>query len=123
MGGVLRVVVPPTPGASSDNVLQDATMQLEWPFSEWWRHGLASPSIVLGACLLVGSLAAAWVLRRSLPEISLWLLADLLVLVTADAGIVDRPFNSALSCPGRPCHRPRRRRGAPARATDRKAIR
>lgn len=91
--------LPATPGASSNNMFRDVAMQLEVPFSEWWRQGLTSPSIVLGAVLLVGSLAAAWTLRRRLPEVSLWLLADLVVLVTADAGIVDRPFNFARVVP------------------------
>lgn len=91
--------LPATPGASSNNLLRDVTMQLEIPFSEWWRQGLTSPSIVLGLVLLGGSLMAAWTLRRPLPEVSLWLLADLVVLVTADAGIVDRPFNFARVVP------------------------
>jgi hypothetical protein len=91
--------LPETPGASSNNFFRDLTMQLEIPFSEWFRQGLTSPSIVLGAALLAASLLSAWTLRDALPEVSLWLLADVALLVTADAGIVDRPLNYARVVP------------------------
>jgi hypothetical protein len=91
--------LPATTGASSNNLFRDLFMQLELPFSEWYRQGLTSPSIVLGAALLVASVISALILRRGLPELSLWLAADLVLLVTADAGIVDRPLNFARVVP------------------------
>ena len=43
--------------------------------------------------MFIGSLAAAWRLRGVLPELSLWLLADAVLLVTAATGVAEDTLN------------------------------
>ena len=91
--------LPPTPGASSSNLLEDALVQFDWPFAAWLQVGLGSQAVLLGAVLTVASLAAAWMLRDRLPEISLWLLAEAALLVVSSEAVVSRGQNFARVAP------------------------
>jgi hypothetical protein len=91
----VSVWLPATPGQDRRNILQDATGELTVPFRAWVHLGLGSTSIVLGLVLLAASLVAAWKLRHRLPEVSLWLLFDAVLLVCSDEGVAERPLNLA----------------------------
>lgn len=91
--------LPATQGGSSNDLLADALLQVELPFSEWFRQGWQTEQVMLGALLFAGSLTAAWILRDRLPEVSLWLLGDAVLLTIADEGIVSRAMNFARVAP------------------------
>jgi hypothetical protein len=78
--------------AGSSSPFGDATRQLALPFEAFRQLGPSSAAY-LGLALLVVSIAAAWRLRFDLPEISLWLIADALLLVTAATGVVEDTWN------------------------------
>jgi hypothetical protein len=90
--------LPADPGRS-DSFLGDALAQFAWPFEGWFEIGPATPEFMMGTALLLMSLAAAWVLRDRLPELSWWLLADLALLTIVNANVVLRPFNFARIAP------------------------
>ena len=92
---IVSVWLPPTAGAGRGNIILDATGELTIPFRAWLHLGLTSPAMVLGMSLLAASLAAAWKLRHRLPEVSVWLLLDALLLVCSDEGVAERPLNLA----------------------------
>lgn len=96
---VVAAWLPPTPGATSQNLVADAVAQLDLPFRGWVEVGLADPAVVFGALLLAGAVTAAWWLRDELPEVSLWLLADAVLLVTSAAVVVGRLQNFARVAP------------------------
>jgi len=78
--------------AGSSSPLGDATRQLALPFEAFAQIG-PSTSVYFGMLLFVASLAAAWRLRRPLPELSLWLAADAVLLVTAATGVAEDAWN------------------------------
>jgi hypothetical protein len=78
--------------AGSSSPFGDATRQLALPFEAFGQLG-PSPAVYIGLLLFAGSLAAAWRLRSALPEISLWLLADAILLVTAAVGVAEDTLN------------------------------
>lgn len=78
--------------AGSSSPFGDATRQLAWPFEAMAQLG-PSRSTSFGVLLVVASLAAAWRLRRVLPELALWLLADVALVVTAATGVAEDPWN------------------------------
>jgi hypothetical protein len=92
------VWLPADPTARSTNPVSDALVQLDLPFRGWVEIGLTEAT-VLGALLLAASLAAALALRHDLPEISLWLLADAVLLVLSVRGVIERPENFARVAP------------------------
>lgn len=96
---VVSLWLPPTPGANSSNLVQDALVQFDWPFRAWFEVGLTSDAVLLGAVLLAISLAAAWVLRDRLPELSLWLLADGALLIVSNVAVVGRAQNFSRVAP------------------------
>ena len=91
---VVDAWVPADPGQSK-SIWSDATAQLTIPFKGWVQVGLTSPSVVLGAVLLVAAMLAAWQLRRRLPEVSWWLVFDSILLVCSNLAVAERPFNLA----------------------------
>ena len=101
LGWVVLVTVwlPPTEGAASSNLVGDALTQFTAPFRAWIEVGLGSQAVLLGAFLLVVSLACAWLLRARLPELSLWLVADAVLLVVSNEGVVGRAQNFARVAP------------------------
>ena len=89
--------------AGSSSPFGDATRQLALPFEAFGQLGPSSATY-LGVALLVASVAAAWRLREALPEITLWLVADALLLITAATGVVEDTWNvprlAPLAVPG-----------------------
>jgi hypothetical protein len=78
--------------AGSSSPFGDATRQLAAPFEAFAQLG-PSLAVYFGVGLLVVSLVAAWRLRRPLPELALWLLADAILLVTAATGVAEDAWN------------------------------
>jgi hypothetical protein len=78
--------------AGSSSPFGDATRQLALPFEAFGQLG-PSRAVYFGVGLLVASLVAAWRLRRALPELSLWLVADAVLLVTAATGVAEDAWN------------------------------
>jgi hypothetical protein len=78
--------------AGSSSPFGDATRQLALPFEAFAQMG-PSTAVYFGMLLFVASLAAAWRLRRPLPELSLWLVADAVLLVTAATGVAEDAWN------------------------------
>ena len=91
----VSIWLPATPGSGRGNIIQDATGELTIPFRAWLHIGLGAPAIVLGLALLGASLVAAWMLRRRLPEVAVWVLFDAALLVCSDEGVAERPLNLA----------------------------
>lgn len=92
---IVAVWLPAPPGSGASNIVSDAAAQLTVPFRAWLHLGLGQPGPTLGLALLAGSLGAAWILRRRLPEVSIWLLLDTLLLVASNVGVAERPLNLA----------------------------
>jgi hypothetical protein len=84
--------------AGSASPLGDATRQLALPFEAFRQIG-PSTTVFLGFVLFLGSIAAAWHLRHALPEVSLWLALDAVVLVTAATGVAEDALNLARLTP------------------------
>jgi hypothetical protein len=78
--------------AGSSSPFGDATRQLAVPFEAFAQLGPSRP-VYFGLALVVASLVAAWRLRRPLPEVALWLVADVVLLVTAAAGVAEDAWN------------------------------
>jgi hypothetical protein len=89
----------PASEGTTGSIVDEALGQLGVPFRGWLQVGLADPAIVAGAILVGCSLVAAWWLRRALPEMSLWLLADAVLLVGASWWVANRPLNLARLAP------------------------
>jgi hypothetical protein len=79
--------------AGSSSPFGDATRQLAMPFEAFAQLGWSSRGVLLGVALFAGSLLAAWQLRRLLPEIAIWLVADAILLVTAAIGVAEDTLN------------------------------
>jgi hypothetical protein len=92
---VVAIWLPTPQGSGASNILSDASAQLTIPFGAWLHMGLSQPGPTLGLALLAGSLGSAWILRRRLPEVSIWLLLDALLLVASNVGVAERPLNLA----------------------------
>jgi hypothetical protein len=96
---IITVWLPSSAGPGSSLLMGDGQSQLTWPFHAWFQLGLSSQSSELGLMLLIASLAAAWQLRRVLPEVSVWLLFDAALLVASNIGVAERPLNLARIAP------------------------
>lgn len=100
VGWVLLVnLLLPTSTGTTGSIVDEALGQLGVPFRGWLEVGLTDPAVVVGAVLLACSLVAAWRLRHRLPEVSLWLLADGLLLLSASWWVANRPLNLARLAP------------------------
>lgn len=95
---VVAAWLPARPDGSG-SIVADVTAQLTWPFKGWVDVGLTQPGPVAAVLLLAASVLAAWQLRHRLPELSVWLLADVALLVTAGVGVTERPLNIARVAP------------------------
>ncbi len=91
--------LPGPTGRSSRGFADQLLAQIDWPFLGWADSGITGPGALTGASLVLLGLGSAWVLRHPLPELSLWLLADVVILVLVDAGVVERPQNLARVAP------------------------
>jgi hypothetical protein len=92
---IVAIWLPASSGTGNDSILGDAAGQLTVPFRAWAHLGWNQPGPTVGLAFLAASLFAAWVLRRRLPEVSIWLLLDAVLLVAANAGVGERPLNLA----------------------------
>jgi hypothetical protein len=86
-------------GAPSSSLVDDAPVVFDWPFAAWAKVGFVSLEVLLGAMLIVAALAAAWLLRDRLPEVSLWLLAEAALLIVSNDGVVARAQNYSRVAP------------------------
>lgn len=69
------------------------------PFTAVAGEGWTSNAALLAFLLIGTSLFAAWVFRRTLPELSLWLLFDAFLVVIVDDAVTFRPQNLARIAP------------------------
>ena len=93
---IVSLWLPATPGS---NLVGDATAVFDWPFAGWADVGFGSQAVFLGAMLAVAALAAAWLLRDRMPELSLWLLAETALLVVSNEAVASRGQNFARVAP------------------------
>jgi hypothetical protein len=93
-----RLVTDHSSGAST-SPLADALRQFALPFQAWRDLGLGSTTVQLALLLSAASLVSAWVLRQRLPELSLWLVADVVLVVVAGTGVAEDVLNYARLTP------------------------
>jgi hypothetical protein len=86
-------LVHPTVAPESSSPVADALRQFALPFQSWRDLSLQSRTIQLALVLTVASLLSAWILRHRLPELSLWLLADVVLVVIAGRGVAEDILN------------------------------
>jgi hypothetical protein len=90
---VVGMWLPQRARAGESGPLGDALRQFVFPFRAWIDVGPATRPIVAGAALALGSLIAAWTLRRVAPEVALWLVADTLLIVISSRPIAGELLN------------------------------
>jgi hypothetical protein len=83
----------------SASPVADALRQFAPPFQAWRDLGLTTTTVLLALVLTVASLLSAWVLRRRLPEVALWLLADSILVIIAGTGVAEDVLNYARLTP------------------------
>jgi hypothetical protein len=93
---IVTLWLPATPGS---NLVDDATAVFDWPFVGWANVGFGSAAVYLGVVLTVAALAAAWRLRDRVPELSLWLLAETVLLIVSNEAVASRGQNFARVAP------------------------
>ena len=69
------------------------------PFTGWALGTDHLPQIAFAAIVSLLSVLAAWRLRHRLPEVSIWLCADVLVLIVSVGGVIDRILNASRVVP------------------------
>lgn len=84
----IALALPEAAGAKEGGLIGDALEQFQWPLQGWFDAG--TQVVVFGAMTVVASLLAAWILRRDLPEMSVWLVLDLLVAIVSAEMVVQR---------------------------------
>ncbi|MDQ4098449.1 MAG: hypothetical protein M3144_11345, partial [Actinomycetota bacterium] len=75
------MVLDPATSGDDANPLADALSSFQLPFQTWFEIGLLERPVLMGILLTFGSAVAAAVLWNVIPELSLWLLADAVLLV------------------------------------------
>ncbi|MGZ4718253.1 MAG: hypothetical protein ACXWCB_16315 [Acidimicrobiales bacterium] len=83
----------------SASPVADALRQFAPPFQAWRDLGLASTSVLLALALTIASLLSAWVLRERLPELAIWLVADVVLVVISGTGVAEDVLNYARLAP------------------------
>ena len=83
----------------STSPVADAFRQFAPPFQSWRDLGLGSTTIQLALVLTIASVISAWVLRHRLPELSIWLAADTVLLLIAGDGVAEDILNYARLTP------------------------
>jgi hypothetical protein len=83
----------------SSSPVADAFRQFAPPFQAWRDLGLGSTSVQLALVLTVASLMSAWVLRERIPELAIWLVADVVLVVIAGTGVAEDVLNYARLVP------------------------
>jgi len=92
-------LVKPHLSTESTSPVADALRQFAPPFQAWRDLGLGSTTILLALLLTMTSLLSAWILRERLPELSIWLVADVVLLVIAGNGVAEDILNYARLTP------------------------
>lgn len=95
---VTRLVHPQVSHESTSPVA-DALRQFAMPFQSWRDLGLGSRTVLLALLLTVASLTSAWILRHRLPEVALWLVADVILVLIAGTGVAEDILNYARLAP------------------------
>jgi hypothetical protein len=85
--------------AESGSPLADALRQFAPPFQAWRDLGLASTTVQLALLLTTASLVSAWVLRQRIPELAIWLTADVILVLIAGTGVAEDTLNYARLTP------------------------
>jgi len=83
----------------SSSPVADALRQFAPPFQAWRDLGLGSTTVRLAIVLTAASLLSAWVLRRRLPEIAIWLVADSILVIISGTGVAEDVLNYARLTP------------------------
>jgi hypothetical protein len=92
-------LVQPQLSQESTSPVADALRQFALPFQSWRDLGLGSRTVLLALLLTVASLVSAWILRHRLPEVALWLVADVILVVIAGTGVAEDLLNYARLAP------------------------
>ena len=92
-------LVHPVLAPESSSPVADALRQFALPFQSWRELSLQSRTIQLAVLLTAASLVSAWILRHRLPELSLWLLADSILVLVAGRGVAEDILNYARLVP------------------------
>jgi hypothetical protein len=77
----LGVLLGPAGSGENATPLGDALSSFQLPFQTWFEIGLFERPVLMGIVMTFGSVVAAAALWRAIPELSLWLLADAVLLV------------------------------------------
>ena len=85
---VIAVALPDAEGAKEGGLIGDALEQFQPPFQGWFDAG--TEVVVFGALTVGVSLLAAWILRHDLPELSAWLVLDVMVAIVSAEMVVQR---------------------------------
>ncbi len=96
---VVSALVHPHVSQESTSPVADALRQFALPFESWRDLGLGSRTVLLALLLTLISLVSAWILRRRLPELALWLVADVILVVIAGTGVAEDVLNYARLAP------------------------
>jgi hypothetical protein len=83
----------------STSPVADALRQFAPPFQAWRDLGFNTTTVLLALVLTVASLLSAWVLRRRLPEVAIWLVADSILVIIAGTGVAEDVLNYARLTP------------------------
>jgi hypothetical protein len=84
---------------SNNGPVADALRAFEPPFRAWFEIGFRDRAVLLGIVMAFGSLVAAYVLRATFPELSVWLLADTVLVVIAAPVVAGDLLNYARVAP------------------------
>ena len=96
---VSRLFIDAHPEEGGGSIVGDVARLFSPPFGDW-HVGTGIGRETLFLVLLAGcSLVAAWRLRERLPELSVWLCLDVVMLIVANDTIVSRILNSARVIP------------------------
>ena len=96
---LVGALVHPHVSQESTSPVGDALRQFALPFQSWRDLGLGSRTVLLALLLTVASLVSAWILRERLPELALWLVADVILVVIAGTGVAEDLLNYARLTP------------------------
>jgi hypothetical protein len=95
----LGLSLHPARAVSNNGPVADALRAFEPPFRAWFEIGFRDRAVLLGIVMAFGSLVAAYVLRATFPELSVWLLADTVLVVIAAPVVAGDLLNYARVAP------------------------
>jgi hypothetical protein len=95
----VSATVHPHLSPDSSSPFGDALRQFDAPLRAWDQLGWTSRPTLLGAALVLASALAAYALRDLLPEIAVWLVAEIVLVVIAAGAVAEDTLNYARLAP------------------------